>query len=345
MNKRAKRIKTFFTVFVVILCFAFSACNGCGCESGGDYKDAFKVYDCFSVNYLDVGEGDAIFINFNDGKTLLIDCGEKNKLNYDTVMRYLNAYCQDKDNYLLLTHPDSDHVGNAADILENYNVKTAFVPYLLQPENFTAYYAAYKKLKDGEVKILYSETGRTICGEGYYLIMLSPNAKGTNFSAYSEINSLLEPSANARNDVSPIIYLNYKGVKFIFTGDAGFSQEEVAADNVKTGIIDRYLKSAGKERIDFSDIDFLKVSHHGSADASGEEFLQTITPKNAVVSVSGDNRYGHPSQDALDRILSANKDCNIYLTSVEGTVSVLVDGSGTVTVKTEKSVNNATNAA
>lgn len=336
MKKFAARIKRLFTVSVVItiicVCCIISACNSG--NGGGKYYDSFKYYAGFSVNYIDVGEGDAIFINFADGKTMLIDCGYENDRNYNSVKRYLDEYTGGTLTYLILTHPDSDHVGNAAEIIENYTVQTAFVPYLVEPRNFNAYYRAKMLLDEQGATIQYSAVGKNVCGEDYSLIMLSPNAKGTTDSAYTEINGSEEPSPQARNNVSPIIYLEYKGVRFIFTGDAGFSQETVALNNVRIGTVDGILQNKGKDRINLNCIDFLKVSHHGADDACGEEFLQTLTPKNAVISVSGDNNYSHPTQTTLSRIRAANENCKLYLTSSCGTVSVFVDGNGKATVHT-----------
>lgn len=320
MNGIIKRVKTTGFALLILICFTACAC---------DKPQEFIVYDCFSVNFLYVGEGDAIFINFNDGKTMLIDCGSKNDSNLTVIKQYVNAYSGGTLDYLVLTHPDSDHVGNAADILDRYDVKTAYIPYLLQPENFSAYYPAYRKIDEKGIGKV-SAAGGIISGEDYYAVFLSPNAQGTTDSAYGAVNSSDTPSKSDINNVSPIIYLEYKGVKFVFTGDAGVSQEKVALNNVETGIIKRYIK----RDINLIDIDFLKVSHHGAADESGEEFLKTLTPKNAVISVGGENYYGHPSGQTLSRIKAASPDCNIYTTSEYGTVSVLIDGSGNITVKT-----------
>ncbi len=339
------RLKNSIVKFFAIICACLFCCLICACDNngnsvyGGDFDDGFIVYEGFSVNYLDVGNGDAILIKFDDGKTALIDCGEKNDRNLKTLTRYLNAYAGTCIDYLILTHPDSDHVGCAADVLENYTVKKAYIPYLLSPQNFVPYRTFYEKLLEKQnsdrTEIEYSAVNTVICGENYYLAFLSPDKwENPAGSAYYDINSAEFPSSDARNNVSPIIYLDYSGVRFIFTGDAGTSQEKVAINNVDAGIVDRKLNRQGKAPITLTDIDFLKVSHHGSSDASGAEFLQRITPKNAVISVGGDNRYGHPDKAVLSRISAANENCKIYLTSEFGTVSVLVDGNGELAVKT-----------
>lgn len=356
MNGRIKLKRRLKSIAYVLLAVCFLFCSACGGEhlendngggtTGGETQSpaspnvngevVFDTDGCFSVHFLDVGEGDAIFIDFADGKTMLIDCGEKKESNLKTIENCLDGHVTDDTlNYLVLTHPDSDHVGNAADILNDYKVERAYIPKLLQPENYNPYYAAYSLIKEKGITTFNSDVGKTVCGEDYYLVFLSPDNYMDEDSAYYRVNSSLDPPADAINDVSPIIYLDYKGVRFIFTGDAGFSQEKVALYNVDTGFVYDYLKRYRKPDVNLTDIDFLKVSHHGSSDASGTEFLNRITPENAVISVSGDNKYGHPKTETLNRILAANENCNLYLTSSEGTVSVYVNGEGRTIVKTD----------
>ncbi|MBR0189903.1 MAG: MBL fold metallo-hydrolase [Clostridia bacterium] len=354
MNGRVKFKRRLKAIACVLLAACLLFCSACGgshnsgngggeevADTDSDEKTevVFDTDGCFSVHFLDVGEGDAIFIDFADGKTMLIDCGEKKESNLKTIENCLDEYVTDDTlNYLVLTHPDSDHVGNAADILTDYTVERAYIPHLLQPEKFNPYYDAYTIINNariaGEMTRVYSEVGKMVYGDDYYLIMLSPNAKGTTDSAYDKVNSSADPSADDINNISPIIYLDYKGVRFIFTGDAGFSQEKVTLNNVELGFVNRYLTDEQKAKFNLTDIDFLKVSHHGSDDASGNEFLQRITPKNAVISVGGDNNYGHPKTATLNRILAANENCTLYLTCEKGTVSVYVNEDGQTMIKT-----------
>ena len=359
MNVRSNLIKRLKAVACVLLAICFLLCSACGsCDggnhleygnggggSGGDTRSdgngevVFDTDGCFSVHFLDVGEGDAIFIDFADGKTMLIDCGEKKEHNLKTIENCLDEHVTDGTlNYLVLTHPDSDHVGNAVDILTDYKVERAYIPHLLQPENFNAYKDAHALLLEKEIKTEDSETGKMVYGEDYYLVMLSPENYRNKDSAYYKVNFSIDPLPDDINNISPIIYLDYKGVRFIFTGDAGFSQEQVALNNVDTGIVNRFLPRQDKAPVNLTDIDFLKVSHHGSDDASGNEFLQRITPKNAVISVSGDNNYGHPKTATLNRILAANENCNLYLTSLLGTVSVYVNADVQTMVKTDAAI-------
>ena len=86
-------------------------------------------------------------------------------------------------------------------------------------------------------------------------------------------------------------------------------------------------------------IDFLKVAHHGSNNSSGEEFLSKIYPKNAIISVDGNNIYGHPSTDLLKRLYFNNSNLNLFRTDVCGSVSVKVDDGGNYRVLTDIDFN------
>ena len=83
-------------------------------------------------------------------------------------------------------------------------------------------------------------------------------------------------------------------------------------------------------------IDFLKVSHHGADDASSLKFLQTIMPKNAVISVGGNNNYGHPNRNVLERLETVNPEYKLYRTDVHGAFSVNVKSDGSYKIITDK---------
>ena len=324
-------------VFLFLLCltFAFSA-FGCGRTNGvdtGEQSVGLAYKNGFSINYLDVGEGDAIFINFGDGKTMLIDCGEENERNLRLIEKFADFYAGDFIDYLVITHPDGDHAGNAAAIAERYGIGKAFIPYIIDVDNYGFYAHACEKIDEKGVEREYSKQFSRIEGGDYRVLFLSPRPRGTSDSAYDVFNSSLNPTAEQTNDLSPIIYLDYKGVRFLFTGDAGFSQEKIVLDDYKSGCFDAFY--GGVYSVNLNGIDFLKVAHHGADDASGAEFLRELSPANAVISVCGDNRYGHPSAKTLKRVYDAKPDCKVYTTAEHGTISVRVDGNGKIIVITQ----------
>jgi competence protein ComEC len=163
-----------------------------------------------------------------------------------------------------------------------------------------------------------------IVGEDYYLAFLSPLGESLTANYYDEFNLLENPNDRQVNNLSPIIYLQYKGVKFVFTGDAGISQENMVVESYRAGVYD-FIHG---KKVSLDNVDFLKVGHHGSADSTGQTFVNLLTPKNAIVSVGGNNVYGHPSTTTFTRLQQANQDIKVFRTDVLGTISIGVNGQG-----------------
>lgn len=306
-----------------------------GCGSPVPQKNAREILSGFSVHYVDVTQGDCVFIRLPDGKNVLIDCGKKDQEILDDVTDFLSTYSVNKLDYFILTHPDNDHVGNAKDLIDAYQIGVVYHPHIVDQmlDLFPDYKNAYLLAKDKAEDMLVSDMYDVIKGEDYFLCFLTPQiiSKGV----YEQLNSTLLPEETLINDLSPIIYLEYKGVSFLFTGDAGNSQEELAIENVNSTSFQNHLKHHGVQ-FDILGVDFLKVAHHGSRDSTSEQFLNAVLPKNAVISVGSDNPYGHPSSELLERICTVNDSCEIWRTDVYGTISVGVDDSGEVKIITDK---------
>ena len=101
------------------------------------------------------------------------------------------------------------------------------------------------------------------------------------------------------NDNSNVIYFNYNNLKFLFMGDAGVDKEK--------DILEKY---------NISDIDVLKIGHHGSNTSSSKEFIDKVIPKYSIISVGKNNRYGHPNKEVLDTL----NDSKIYRTDQDGSI-------------------------
>lgn len=322
MQKR--KVLSFITV--LILCLAFLI----GCGPIPD-KNPRKILSGFSVHYIDVGQGDCIFINLPDGKTVIIDCGRKVSGNQQTITEFLSTYSVKKIDFFILSHPDEDHVENAKTIIESYQIGKIFHPFIvdemlnLSPEYKSAIELAIEK----QIELDVSDSYDFIKGDDYQLVFLSPNPLKVSDSAYKDYVSTATPIEKEINNLSPIIYLEYLGVRFLFTGDAGIKQERVALNNFS--ILSSHYQYNGLS-VDLENIDFLKVSHHGSNDSTSEEFLQVIQPKNAIISVGGDNFYGHPSTQLLERLLEFSPNYKLYRTDVNGTVSVGVNTLGEIEI-------------
>ena len=327
-TKEVKEIIAFVS-FCILSIYSF-ALSGCSCKTPSNnfinVENTIEYQQGFSVHFLDVGQGDCIFIHFPDGKNMLIDCGSESEDIVNYINSCLNVYSVKDIDYLVLTHPENDHVGNAISIINEYNVKSAYITKINNLENFAFYAQIIDKLIEEQAQINYSQIFKNIINENCSIMFLSPMPLGFPNSSLSDLNQNSYPSTEQKNNVSPIMFLEYNGVKFLFTGDAGVSQEQLVLSNYKANLYKNYSVS-------LEDIDFLKVAHHGSNDSCSGEFLSLIKPKNAIISVGGDNIFGHPSSEVLERLQNANKNYNLFRTDRDGSVSVFVDEMGKVNVE------------
>jgi len=314
-HKRKIRIIAIFVALLCLLCvFTFVGCDKTSLPSlkGGLY-----------VTYIDVGQGDSILIRFPDGKNMLIDCGNGSDFAVKNVKKNLNRFSVNKLDYLVLTHPDTDHVGGTAQALKKAAVVKAFVPNVVRKEDYEYYEQAYNFLEDKGATFDISEQGKCFYDKDYFVGFLSPLPIGMSGSSYRDFNFSSQPTSSQINDVSPFIYLEYKGIRFLFTGDSGKTQELKLTEDYKKGVFNGYFKNANVN-INLSSIDFLKVSHHGSDDGTCQEFLDLINPDNSIISVGSNNFYGHPSSSLLYRLKPENSARQIWRTDYSGTIKVHV---------------------
>ncbi|MBO5067259.1 MAG: MBL fold metallo-hydrolase [Clostridia bacterium] len=336
INKRKNGVLAVLIVILII----FSGCNAPSSNQPED--DATIIYQGCSVHYLDVGQGDCIFIRLSDGKNMLIDSGDKSDKICEYVIRYLENYSVKTINYFILTHPDLDHIGNALDVINNFEVEKVFIPYISDEimVNFPEYIKVKDAISQKEIKTEISNSYTYINGSGYNFAFLSPLPFGNNGSSYDELNATLISTDSLINNLSPIIYFETENTRFIFTGDAGKSQENIVINNYKVGVYKSWFSRHGIT-VNLEDIDYLKVGHHGADDSSGREFLNLLRPKNAIISVGGNNYYGHPKTEVLERLMLANENYSLFRTDVHGTIVVHKNANGNFVTSTQSQQNKS----
>ncbi len=333
-----KRRKIAITIINVIAILFSIFCIGCLKDDVPPIKQ-IDVYKDFSVNYIDVGQGDCIFIRLPDGKNLLIDSGLNDTYgeNSKYVKHVLNRYSVSKIDYFILTHPDLDHIGNAKEIINDFSIGTIYLP--LIPEvlitSFEHYQGLLELVKEKQINKVISDFSCFIKGENYSLVFLSPVPKGLNGSSYSELENTLYPTDRQVNDLSPIIYFECFDKRFVFTGDASSSQEQIVLKNYDVAIYDALFKPVGIN-VNLENIDYLKVSHHGADGATSEDFLYLLKPKNFIISVGKENFYGHPRTEVLERILYICPESKIYRTDQNGTITIHKNKNNNMVVSTIK---------
>ena len=217
------------------------------------------------IEYIDVGQGDSAIIHTNK-KTILIDTGgnsnNDNSLFYDVLSPVLKSRIGNNIDYLILTHGDFDHIGEAINLVENFKVKKVI---------FNC--GKFNDLENNIIKLLNKKNIK------YYQCIKELNI--SNNKLYFLQTSLY----NNENDNSNVIYIELNNYKFLFMGDAGIEKEK--------DILNKY---------NIPNIDVLKVGHHGSKTSSSKIFINEINPKYSIISVGKNNKYGHPEKQVLSNL-------------------------------------------
>lgn len=250
------------------------------------------------IDVLDVGQGDAIYIRASNGDDILIDGGPD-----ATVLERLGQVMPFWDRTIELvvsTHPDSDHSAGLISVFQHYQVGTIMM------NDMPVLTATYKRLVE-EVAAEHCQVVHPQAGEVWQL------GSGESFTVlYPWADTLLADLDT--NDTS--IFLEYKYVgnartaTALFTGDAS---ELIEQQLVDVGVL--------------SPVDLLKVGHHGSHFSSSQSFVDALQPHYAAISVGADNPFGHPTQEAMDRLQIY---AQVLRTDQLGTLRFVVSAEGEV---------------
>lgn len=244
--------------------------------------------DLLQIRYIDVGQGDCIFIILPNGKSLLIDTGVSSS--FDIISKFLDSTYTSKIDVLIGTHPHADHIGAMSEVIKNYEIGSIYMPKATSTSK--TFENLLQTISDSGLKIKNATAGVTIdLDDSVSIEIIAPNS-----TSYDDTNNY-----------SAIIKLSYENTSFLFTGDAeSVSEKEL----LQTG----YDLNA----------DVLKVGHHGSQSSTSASFIKAVEPTYAIISVGKDNSYSHPSQKTLDRL--SDYGVTVYRTDIFGTIVVTSDG-------------------
>ncbi|MBR2442469.1 MAG: MBL fold metallo-hydrolase [Clostridia bacterium] len=271
------------------------------------------------MHFLDVGQGDCTLIELPDGKIMLIDGGNGQREVTANILRYINALKIDKIDYLVVTHTDSDHCGGLEEIVKQKEIVTAYLPPIYPEKTHEVYHSFFKELCKQEYAWEYASRMIHLNGVGeypYVLSFLSPYLR-------TEKEMKKDEYPSQTNEFSSIVWLDYKGVSTIFMGDAPVEMEEKL-------IRDDGMKMFDRHGVELRSTEIIKVSHHGSKDATSMQLLNYMHAKSAIVSSGKGNLYGHPNEETLARLRLANVD--VHRTDEVGTIIVTVSPTGTYRV-------------
>ena len=244
----------------------------------------------FSVHYIDVGQGDCEFIKC-EGVTVLIDAGESG--NESKIIEYLKKQGVEKLDYVIATHPHSDHIGALDNVIDAFGAANVIMPRVSKsmiPEG-DHYSNLLKSIKKSGAETITAKPGETYRIGSAVLTILGPVEKNDDL-----------------NNMSVVCRLDYGDVSFLFEGDSG--KEE-----------DKSIIESGADL----DCDILKVGHHGSKTSASYEFLKAVTPDTVIVCVGEGNDFGHPNPDTVKRLNEFAK--NMYRTDLCSTIVITSDGT------------------
>ena len=248
------------------------------------------------IRFIDVGKyghndcGESILIKYNDIE-VLIDAGDRYDDTFVAIREVIDSVCQDKVlEYVIATHPDSDHIGSMDDVINTYEVRNII---RFMGDASSEIYKRFDEASKNEVDC-------NVC-----MVLDSYNNVGSckrvitlGEEVYIEIINTQNYEQKENNARSVVCVLNAYGVRTLFTGDA---------DNNSSELEKAYMNVVG-------DIDILKVVHHGTRNGTTKEFLETVKPEVAIV-CNGNyfvNKHGHPTYEALERIYEYNSNTQVY---------------------------------
>lgn len=215
------------------------------------------------IHFIDVGQGDATFIEFGDGTCMLVDAGTPER-GVD-VVSYIRELGYDHIDCVLATHPHQDHIGGLDVVIRAFEIGQMWAP---DATNTTlAYYDFLTACADTGEDIATARLGETLAqGVGYRADLIAPR-RGAYFADL--------------NQVSAIVLLQVGEKRILLPADAG-TDAICRATNIH--------------------VDLLKVGHHGSNTSTSERLVERLSPGITVISYGVGNPYGLPAQHVLDEL-------------------------------------------
>lgn len=240
---------------------------------------------------LDIGQGDALFIESPTGTQILFDAGPPKKI-LGQLAKVMSPFDRHID-AIVITNPDADHIGGFHDVLKTYKVGQVFEPGTVNDSK--TYQNLEAEIKQKNITSTLVKKGmRLDIGGGAFIDILFPDRDVSDWS---------------RNDGSVMAKLTYGESSVMLTGDA-------------TTVSEKFMLYANKDEDLHSDV--LKVGHHGSRSSTSYEFLKAVKPAYALISDGKDNTYGHPHQETLKALEEFS--VKVFRTDTDGTIIMKSDG-------------------
>ncbi len=290
-----RKDKCFFSVCAIIILTCLLLISGrLGCYFGRTQTEEAAPSHTISnegdlrVHFLDVGQGDSSFVELPDGRCMLVDASEEEY--GDKIVSYISGLGYSTIDYVVATHPHSDHIGGMAQVINSFEVGTFCMP---EKEHTTKTFEKMLRAVEKNGCDTQFISAGDIIFEGDYL---KARVVAPIYDDYEDLNNF-----------SAVIHISYGDTAFLLTGDA----EDVSEEEI--------LKSGA----DIS-ADVLKVGHHGSSSSSIKKFVNAVSPDYAVISCGEDNEYGFPKKSVVNRFKKAGAE--VLITWQEGDMVFTSDG-------------------
>jgi len=287
--KSTRKVKSpIFVVIILISVFSYIY-QTWNSQDNKEEKNYEENNGRLAVHFIDVGQADCILIQFPDEQVSLIDGG--NRDDAENVVEYIEKLGIKKIDYLLATHPHEDHIGGLPEVIKQFEIGKIYMPKV--SANTVIFETLLTEIDKKNLKIISGKAGINIIDtDDIDFFLLAPNSD----------------KYNETNNYSLLVRLDYRNSSFLFTGDAEKESEEE--------IINQGYNI---------DVDVLKVGHHGGVSSTSQKFLENVNPFYAVISVGGNNSYGHPHKETLERL--ANMNIKVLRTDEMGTIIMTSDGN------------------
>lgn len=262
------------------------------------------------VTFLDVGQGDSIFLRYEEDYAILVDGGSSSVSNVATyrISPFLKASGVSSIDYVFITHYDTDHISGILELLREIEVNIAmgrnqsWYEGYIKIENLVLPYYDEENDMRNEIIQLAKKCGITVLN-----MIEGDRIEYKDFTIHC-----VYPRKDYRpltsNGSSTVLSVSYKELDLLLTGDMEEREE-----------ID-FLKN----NISLKKVDILKVAHHGSKSSTSKELLDKFNPTFSIISAGYNNRYGHPHNEVLERL--KNNSSIYYNTAYSGAITILSDG-------------------
>lgn len=277
------------------------------------------------IHFINVSQGDGILVRFSDGTDVLIDGGSTTSgletIRENFVQYLFDAGITSSIDYLIVTHPDTDHYNVLTSVMDSFVVENVIYNNVNKNQTYTKFIERIGEEVSGAHNKPIDADGQNynINGSGYSIDVYAPGYDTFN-------NGDTTYDAEESNGMSPMIILTAGDTKVLLTGDATVETEEW------------FMNTYGAQL----DVDVLKVGHHGSDTSTGEAFLNYIDAEYAIISCDDGDAYEHPNATTMNRLF--NSGVVTYRTNRHGTIVLSIDADGDFAFEVENEVPTENNS-